>query len=424
MKAASRQSPEAATLISRTAARNLLLAAQRLLSPPVARASKPRMLAAVRRMGLLQIDSISVVARSQYLVLWSRLGHYPTRWLDELHAQGALFEYWAHAACYLPSEDYRIYRRRMLEWTARERADGAGNEVRERVLARVRAQGEMKAVEFERALDHPKGTWWNWTPEKVALERLFRMGALMISRRAGFNRVYAPSERIVPEWSDEHTLSRAQGERELTLRALLALGVAIPTWVVAYFPDYLRGGSALQRIARLLKTLAEEELAIPVRIEGIREMAYVHQDYRRWLQQAARGGLRSSVTTLLSPFDPVISDRNRTHRLFNFHYRIEVYTPLKRRKYGYFSLPILHRGRLVGRLDAKAHRKARTFEVRSLHLENGVTGEKLLRTQLAAALVRCSKWHDTPRVLFADSVVSRFGKSVRASLARLQGGKV
>src|SRR5215210_2314672 len=175
----------------------MLLAAQGLNSAPK-RATKGDVREIIRRMGVLQIDSIAVVARSPYLVLWSRLGSYEPRWLDELLAEGALFEYWSHAACFIPIEDYGLYRRLMLEGSEKTRAwfSTHPDEVR-RVLARVREGGPVRSAEFARA-DGRAGGWWEWKPEKRALEHLFAAGELMISRRdPNFHRVYDLRERVL-----------------------------------------------------------------------------------------------------------------------------------------------------------------------------------------------------------------------------------
>src|SRR5690349_9105972 len=161
--------------LSQDAARALMIAAQGLGCRPERAATKADLLHAIRRMGALQIDTISVVARSPYLVLWSRLGAYEPRWLDELLAEGALFEYWSHAACFLPIEQYGVYRRRMLEYLEEGHLDGGDQEHAEAlnvVLAHIRERGAARSVHFTRE-DRKAGTWWDWKPEKIALERLF-----------------------------------------------------------------------------------------------------------------------------------------------------------------------------------------------------------------------------------------------------------
>jgi uncharacterized protein YcaQ len=398
---------------SRTTAGALLLAAQGLSSPPERPATKGDVLECVRRMGVLQIDSIAVVARSPYLVLWSRLGPYEPRWLDELLAEGKLFEYWSHAASFIPIEDYGLYRRFMLDGREKSRAwFSAHPEEAARVLARVREEGEVRSAEFARA-DGRAGGWWEWKPEKRALEHLFAAGELMISRRdPNFHRVYDLRERVLgrtlPGWDDARAPSYREVQRTLALMAVRALGVAVARWVPDYFRTPKRG------IARLLDELADEGLLLRARIED--EPAYVHPDNAQLAEAAVSGGLRPSFTTLLSPFDPVVWDRARASELFDFEYRIEVYTPAARRRYGYYSLPILHRGALVGRLDAKAHRKEGLFEVRALHLEPGVAATEDLVFGLGGALRGCAGWHGTPEISVRRSDPPSFAEPLLAAV--------
>jgi uncharacterized protein len=398
---------------SRETARALLLAAQGLCSPPERPAIKGDVLECVRRMGVLQIDSIAVVARSPYLVLWSRLGPYDPLWLDELLAEGALFEYWSHAASFIPIEDYGLYRRFMLDGREKTRAwMTAHPEEIGRVMARVREGGEVRSAEFERT-DGRAGGWWEWKPEKRALEHLFAAGELMISRRdPNFHRVYDLRERVLeralPGWEDAHAPPYEEVERDLALKAVRALGVAAARWVPDYFRLRKRG------IAGLLEGLADRGGLLRARIED--EPAYVHPDNAGLAEAAVSGDLRPSLTTLLSPFDPVVWDRARASELFGFEYRIEVYTPAARRRYGYYSLPILHRGALVGRLDAKAHRKEGLFEVRALHLEPGVPATEDLVAGLGGALRGCADWHGTPQVSVRRSDPPELVESLQAAV--------
>jgi len=384
--------------LSLTAARALHLAAQGLDQPPTAPAGKEDVRAVIQRMAGLQIDTISVVARSPYLVLWSRLGAFQPSWLDELLAEGRLFEYWSHAACFLPIEDFPLYRRDMLDNHPRARAWLAQNgEVADQVLKRVRERGEARSAEFER-LDGRGGGWWDWKPEKSALECLYSTGELMIARRdPNFHRVYAPRERVLPHWSDWDTPSPEQTRRALTLKAVRALGVARARWVPDYFKMPARG------ISLLLEELAREGDLMPVTVEGWNTPAYVHPENRGLAEAAVDGRLRPSLTTLLSPFDPLVWDRARALEMFGFEYRIETYTPAAKRRYGYFTLPILHRGSLVGRLDPKAHRKEGVLEVRALHLEPGVAAREDLIAELRAALSSFAAWQGLQQLVVRAS---------------------
>ncbi|MBV9772551.1 MAG: YcaQ family DNA glycosylase [Gemmatimonadetes bacterium] len=395
-------------------ARALLLAAQGLDARPRRRATRADVLAAIRCMGALQIDTIQVVARSPYLVLWSRLGSYEPRWLDELLAGGAIFEYWSHEACFLPVEDYPLYRHRMLNpramrWKYAHALMEREREAVDRLRAAIREHGPVRSADFERR-DGGGGGWWEWKPEKRMLESLFTAGELMIARRERFQRVYDLRERVLPGWSDDRLPSEAEVRRALVTKAVRALGVAKAKWVADYFRMDRRSTPAVVR------ELAAEGALLEVEVEGWEEPGYLHPDHRALAEAAATGGIRPRLTTLLSPFDPVVWDRVRGSELFGFDYRLECYTPAPKRRYGYFTLPILHRGALVGRLDPKAHRREGTFEVRALYLEPGVRPTRGLAADLARALRECAAWHGTPRVEVRATDPPAFAERLRDAL--------
>ena len=382
----------------------MLLAAQDLISLPDRPAVKADIRQAVRRMGLLQIDTIHVVARSPYLVLWSRLGDFQPEWLDELLAEGALFEYWAHAMCFLPIEDYPLYRRRMLDairdntWPVRWAMEWSRKnpDIIERVQSHLRENGAVRSAEFENK-NHSPGGWWNWKEEKNALEALLFTGEVMIARRQNFQRVYDLRERVLPGWEDAAAPSTEELHSTLTLRAVRALGVAFPAWVAEYFRQPKKG------LTQQLESLVTEGQLLRVKVEGLQGTAYVHPENLGLLEDVSNGRLEWTLTTLLSPFDPLVSDRQRARDLFDFDYTIECYTPAPKRRYGYFTLPILHRGKLIGRLDPKAHRKQGIFEIKALHLEPGVAVSEELAVDLAAALHRLAAWHRTPDLIIRES---------------------
>lgn len=399
--------------LSLPAARALHLAAQGLLQPRRKKAVREDVLASIRQMGVLQIDTIHVVARSPYLVLWSRLGDYPQPWLDALLADGKLFEYWAHEACFVPVEDYGLYRPRMLApdgmgWkypAAWVRDNGA---VIDTLLQHVRDNGPVRSADFVRS-DGQGGGWWGWKPEKRALEALFTTGALMIARRHNFQRVYDLAERVLPGWHDDHLATPAATERALLLASVKALGLARPSWV----SDYFRTRQGRPDLA----ALADEGVLFPVSVEGWAQPAYVHADHRALAEQAAAGTLNASLTTILSPFDPVVWDRRRALELFGFDYRLECYTPAAKRRYGYFTLPILRRGALVGRVDAKAHRSDGRFELISLVLEPGVRISERFTRDVAGALQRLANWHGCPRVTVTSTTPAGYAAVLQAALA-------
>lgn len=394
------------------AARALHLHAQGMLLPRRRKAVKADVLDAIRRMGMLQIDTISVVARSPYFVLWSRLGDYDPAWLEQHLEEGSLFEYWAHEACFVPIEDYGLYRHRMIDPSAmgwkysatwmRERAAEVAQ-----VLAHIRANGPTRSSDFERS-DGKAGGWWEWKPEKRSLEVLFTSGALMIARRHNFQRVYDLAERVYPAWNDRMLAPLDAVRREYVLRSVRALGLCKAGWIA----DYHRTRPPhVDPVA-----LAEDGALLRVRVEGWDEPAYIHPDHLDAARHASAGMLAASLSTLLSPFDPIVWDRRRALELFGFDYRLECYTPAAKRRYGYFTLPILRRGALVGRIDAKAHRRAGVFELKSVILEPGVRPSERFTRDIAAAVNRCARWHGCAEIVVATAEPAAFGPLLAAAL--------
>jgi uncharacterized protein YcaQ len=310
------------TKISKRSARNFMLAAQGLDHKSDHQATKSDVLATIRKMGQLQIDTIHVVARSPYLVLWSRLGDYEPRWLDELLDEGKLFEYWSHAACFLPIEDYPLYRRLMLDGGTRwrnqtEKWISENKDTVNHVLAHIQEKGETRSADFERT-DGQKGGWWNWKVEKTALEVLFTKGDLMVARRHNFQRVYNLRERVLPDWDDSKAPTFEEVQETQTIKAIRALGVATASWIADYFY------SPQREMPAVLKRLAGKGELIEVEVEEWGK-AYIHKDDYERIEPAEV--MEPTLTTLLSPFDPLVNNRKRALTVFNFEYQIECYTP-------------------------------------------------------------------------------------------------
>ncbi|HET9659539.1 MAG TPA: crosslink repair DNA glycosylase YcaQ family protein [Thermomicrobiales bacterium] len=380
---------------SMPAARALLLAAQGIEPGPSAPATKSSMLKAIRRMGQLQIDTISVVNRSPYLVLHSRIGNFQTAWLEQLLAAGKIFEAWSHEACFLPIEDYpvaaarfdeeRPWKKRYREFIEEHRATA------DELIERIRASGPVRSADFERDTPRSGGWWSERKHEKLVLEGLFAEGAVMVVRREKFQRVYGLREMVLPNWEAHHAASLDDADEAMVAKSIEALGISTTRWIADYYRmPAMRAGNALQR-------LLDRGDILETSIDGLGK-AYVHQSNRAMAVKAAKGKLAPRRTVLLSPFDPVVWHRQRASQLFGFDYRIECYTPAEKRIYGYFTLPILHRGELVGRLDPKAHRAAGYFEVKSLHLEPGFEPSDCFVSELAETLTGFAAWHGTPEV--------------------------
>lgn len=380
--------------LTRQQARALHLAAQGIESGLNAALGPATVQSVIQRMGVLQIDTIHVVARSHYLVLWSRLGNYNTTDLDQLLEYGAIFEYWSHAASFLPIEHYPIHMGRRHESTAprdnwRSQLEESRQEA-DQILDLIRERGAVRAADFSRETGTSSG-WWDWKPEKLILELLLRSGELMVARRERFQRLYDLPDRIHPGISRRQLASPEDAHRQLVVDTVRAMGVATPKWL----PDYFRlsAKSANQALAAAID--AGELLPAEIELIG---PALVHPAHKLLAEQASTGALTSSRTTILSPFDPVVWDRQRASQLFDFDYLIECYTPAAKRVHGYFTLPILHRGALVGRLDAKAHRRDKVFEVKAIHFEPGALADDSLLPSLSRALEELAAWHGTPEV--------------------------
>ncbi len=400
--------------LTRAAARHLQLAALGLAGAPDPTTD---VAASIAAMGVLQIDTINVVARSPSLVLWSRAGAGAAARLDAALAEGAIAEAWAHEASFVARDDYPLHRRLTLarfRRVARTAADWIAahpGPVAE-VLARLQTDGAVRARDFAR--ERRTRGWWDWSEHKLALEMLFARGDLLVARRDGFQRVYDLHQRVRPDWDDALAPVLDTALDTLVERTVGILGVAAPAWIADYFR--LPQREAVARAARLAAT----GRLLSVHIEDIGP-AYLHPARHALAQAAADGSIMPRPAALLSPFDPLIWDRRRLAQLFDFDYRIECYTPAERRRYGYFALPILHAGRIVGRTDLKADRRAGQLLVRTLHLEPDVPDDEPLATALASALADLACWQNTPEIVVAATVAApRLAEALRHAVPSIR----
>ncbi len=406
--------------LSQTQARLLHLAAQGLLQPLRRKARRGDLVAAVERMRLLQIDTIHVVARSACLVLHARLGDFPMAWLDEALAQGQLAECWAHEACFVAATDIGLHLhgrdQRAHHWAHRHAAR-MHREQRvsmEALLAGIRDNGPVRAADFVRTQATQAPGWWQWKPEKRWLEAWFALGELMVARRERFQRVYDLTANVLarldpPFDAAACALTTPALRRRFILDSVRALGVTQAGWIADYFR--LKPAVGERELAPLL---ASGEL-LAVRVQGWPTSGYVHRDHADTLAKAARGRLRATHTALLSPFDPLVWDRARALAMFDFEYTLECYTPAARRRHGYFVLPILHHGQLVGRLDAKAHRDAGVFEIKALFLQPGIAPAPALVQALAATIAASARWHGTPEIRLLRTQPAGLARALRAA---------
>jgi uncharacterized protein YcaQ len=364
-------------------ARRLALATQGFGRPRPGRAvGAADVLRTVRGLGLVQIDSVNVLVRSHYLPLYSRLGAYEPALLDAAVYGGRrrrLFEYWGHEASLLPVEQQPLLRWRMQRakngdgmWSGVARFGRQQAAYCNAVLEQIREQGPLGVSELQSA-GKRSGAWWGWSEGKVALEWLFWSGQITTHSRRRFERVYDLTERVLPPAVlAMPTPTVADAQRELVRIAARAMGVATERDLRDYYR--LSPADARARIAELVE-LGELE---PVRVEG--------WDRAAWLVAGARIPRSIDAQALLSPFDSLVWFRERLQRLFDFHYRIEIYTPAHKRIHGYYVLPFLLGDRLVARVDLKADRDAGRLRVIATHHERGVDRRRVdagLRPELA-----------------------------------------
>jgi uncharacterized protein YcaQ len=341
----------------------------------------------IDRLALLQMDSVNVLARAHYMPLYSRLGAYDPALLEAGawdRRRRTLFEYWAHEASLLPLTLHPYMRWRMAR---AERLEGIYSGIariaREKpafvagILAEVEKRGPTAAGDLDRA-NHKGSTWWGWTDTKIALEYLFWSGRITTATRRGFERIYDLSERIIPETIQViATPSEADAQRHLVGLAARALGIATEPDLRDYFR--LDPADSKARVAELV----EAKRLIPVTVEGWRQQAYLDAD--------AAIPARVSGRAIVSPFDPLVWERDRTERLFEFRYRIEIYTPAHKREHGYYVLPFLLGDRLAARVDLKAERKTGVLRVAAAHLEADANGERVA-PELAEELGVMAEW--------------------------------
>ena len=401
---------------SLTAARALALHTQQLDAPPTD--SGPDLDAiydTVDRIGWVQLDTLQMVRRSQYIALWSRLGPYDTADFDHLtFGNGTIkggndrrfFEYWMHAACIIPLSLYRFtiptmlnhrYRqgKRRREWLE----DPANMELLDAVMDHVRENGLTRSADFERT-DGRRGTWWDWKPAKIALEHLYNTGELTIANRVNFQRIYGITETVLPDWVD--TTPPTEEEAYLTLldKSARALGICSPMQVPDYF--HMKRTPAKPLVQRML----DEGTLVPVDVElqdGTVAEQVVHRANLHLLERAADGDITPQHTTFLSPFDSLFWAKGRDTQFWGFQQILEAYKPAPQRIWGYFSLPILRNDQLVGRFDPKLERRESTLRLKHLHLEPGIPPEDDLVADIAGAMRSFMTFHDATDLVIEQS---------------------
>jgi uncharacterized protein YcaQ len=386
--------------ISKKTARRLTLHAQLLDGRTKIAKGKEGVAQAVGHLGYVQIDTISVIERAHHHTLWTRVPGYAPEQLHEAQAiDRSIFEYWGHAASFLPMHDYRFYISMMRSFYDPANAwfRGWGEKYGEclgPVLRRIREEGPKAARDFGNPEGRRKGPWWDWKPAKAALEVLFWRGELMISERRKFERVYDLAERVIPEGTDTRLPVPDELGRFIVRRALAALGLASEKEI----RDYIRIGDK----NLVAKTLGEMLAAAEIVCLGVENCSGKFYALPNALEEASRLRTSASRVRLLNPFDNLVIFRSRLKERFDFDYTFEGYVPRGKRNHGYFVLPILFGENIVGRLDPKADRPRKTLVVRRLAIEPGGNDADRLVPELGRALCDFARFNGCETVLLEN----------------------
>lgn len=335
---------------------------------------------AIEHLGYVQIDTISVVERAHHHMLWSRVPDYAPEWLRELHAKRLVFEYWSHAAAFLPMRDFRqslplmrLFRRK-FHWS--DDSPELRRAMR-RVLARIRSEGPLKARDFENSEDRLPGSWTFSKVERRALHELWMRGDVMVASREGFQRSYDLTARVLPENIDRSIPTEAQAADFLIERTLQAHGLAREPEL-----RYLRDGAVAATIRKRLALAIKKGCVVPVQVGDTDKPAYALAETLEHVPES----VEPTEARILSPFDNLIIQRERLRWIFEFDYQLESYVPAAKRRYGHFVLPVLWGDRFVARLESKALRERSRLALTGLWFEPGYEKNRKIRKALRGAL--------------------------------------
>lgn len=397
--------------LSPTLARRLTITRQRLAGPRPS-PDATGIMDAVRDLGCLQLDPINVVARSHQLVLFSRLGPYNLAHLDTLlWEEKQLFEYWAHCASIVLTEDYPIFNRFMRHpgWSEHTQTWAAQNKkLQQYVLGQIRRHGPLPSRHLEEDGIHP-AEWVStgWTSGRNIsrmLDHLWIGGKIMVAGREGIQKLWDLTERCLPDWTPRDKLTEREVVRRAAQKSIRALGVGTARHINYHFT---RG--SYPGLKNVLAELEAEGRIHRAQVSGLPGEWFIHDDDLPLLEQLSNGQWQPGAT-LLSPFDNLICDRARTEQLFNFNFRIEIYTPKAKRKYGYYVLPILHGDRIIGRLDPAMDRENERLTINAVYAEPGAPKSG---KPVAQAIEELAAFLGANEIIYTKNVPEQWKKALR-----------
>ncbi|MBN1329973.1 MAG: YcaQ family DNA glycosylase [Candidatus Heimdallarchaeota archaeon] len=375
----------------------------------------------IKRVHNIQIDTISVVSRSHNLTLFNRFSSYKEKSVWDLLEQKKIFEFWSHAICFLPIEDYPFY-----AWRAKSFSEGSGswwvewaeksNHIIEEVYNYVKKNGPTTSTDFKKTVEKPGG-WWNWKDEKAALDILFSTGKLMISHRKNFQRYYDLTERILPAGISSEPMSKDELPGHLLKIVFSSLGIANYDELKTYTGNAIVKGiwkNDKNKAIKFLDQNVEEGLLETVTIDGLKEKFYIlASESREILKKETH---TNDYVSFLSPFDNLIRERYYPEKFWNFVYKIECYVPEPKRKYGYYVLPILDNNQLIGRTDAKVHRREQKLEVKSIYFEPKIQINNQLLERFQLGLEMFAEFHECKEISIGKVYPLGFGESIKSMI--------
>ena len=398
--------------ITLNTARQLILHSKLLDGKSTLPAGKEGAAQVIDKLGYVQIDTISRVERAHHHTIWTRIPDYQPVMVGELLVKDKrIFEYWGHEASYLPMRDYRFYLPRMGSFEDprngwhRNLLEKYGN-LTPQILERIRQDGPLSSKDFERPSGSKQGGWWDWKPAKTALELLFWQGKLMVAERRGFQRVYDLTERVLPAGVDTHIPQKDELGQFYVRRALQSLAVAREREILRHL-----GGATQPLIEKSLQELLDKEEIVQLELEGIKSFPYYAfaktLDFQYQKEKAQ--------IHILSPFDNLIIQRDRTKRFFDFDFTLQCYLPAEKRKIGYFLLPVLWGEQFIARMDVQADRKNKILIIHNLVFELGFKELDQVIEPLADKLMAYTKFNGCKQIIIERTSPLK----IKAALKRL-----
>lgn len=347
----------------------------------------------IQHLGYIQLDSISVIQRAHHHVLHTRVPNYKPEMLDKLLHDKKIFEYWSHAAAFLPMENYRysLPYKHAIKSGQNHWFKNPDKKLMSQLLARIKSDGPLRSRDLESRSSNRAG-WWNWKPAKKALEQLYMQGDLMISVRQGFQKTYDLTERVIPSTTNTNRPTTEEFAEHLIEQQLNCHGL-----VTLKGFTYLRRNSELKKaVKRKIEHRLECEQLIQLKLKDGVTFFLATETLEKKLPKT------TNRVSIISPFDNFAIQRERLRSIFDFDYQIECYVPRDKRHYGYFCLPLLFQGKLVGRMDCKAHRKISQLELKSVYIEDSDLDLNIFVTAFRSATLRFAKFQGCQTIMLSN----------------------